>query len=82
MVNNLQQMHLTLVQKKVIQETAEATADFIGNKIAKRIAKVPKYLSQNNSETITNEHSKNIPKEWQKKSSEKIRKVSDDLMIN
>ena len=56
-------MHLTLVQKKVIQKTAEATADFIGNKIAKRIIKVPKYLSQNNSETITNEHSKNIPKE-------------------
>ena len=64
MVNNLQQMHLTLGQKKVIQKTAEATADFIGNKIAKRITKVPKYLSQNNSETITNEHSKNIPKEW------------------
>ena len=34
-----------------------------GNKIADRIAEVSKTLSQNNSETITNEHDKEIPKE-------------------
>ena len=44
--------------KRVIQITAEATGDLIGNKIANRIAKVSK-----NSETVTNEHDKEIPKE-------------------
>ena len=33
MLNNLQNMHLKLVQKIVIQETAEATGDLIGKKM-------------------------------------------------
>ena len=49
--------------KRVIQKTAEATGDLIGNKIANRITKVSKSLPQNNSETITNGHDKEIPKE-------------------
>ena len=57
--------------KRVIQKTAEATGDLIGNKIADvvdkscdgRITKVKKNSQQNNSETVTNEHDKEIPKE-------------------
>ena len=45
MLNNLQQMHL-----KLLQETAEATGDLIGNKIANGITKVSKNSQQNNSE--------------------------------
>ena len=45
MLNNLQQMHL-----KLLQETEEATGDLIGNKIANGITKVSKNSQQNNSE--------------------------------
>ena len=58
-------MHLKLVQKKKkkIQRTTEATGNLIGNKIAIRITGVSKNSQQNNSETVTNEHDKEIPKE-------------------
>ena len=49
--------------KRVIQKTVEVTGDWIGNKIDNRITKVSKSLQQNNSETVTNEHNKEIPKE-------------------
>ena len=49
--------------KRVIQETTEATSHSIFHKIANKITKVSKYLQQNNSETITNEHDKEIAKE-------------------
>ena len=49
--------------KRVIQKTAEATVRLIGNKSANRITKVSKNSQQNNSETFTNEHHKEIPKE-------------------
>ena len=48
--------------KRIIQRTAEATGDLNGNKIANRITKVSKKSQQNNSETVTNEHDKEIPK--------------------
>ena len=51
-------MHL-----RVIQKTAEATSDLTPNKIANKITKVSRSSPQNNSETITNEHDKEIPKE-------------------
>ena len=54
---------LRTFSKRVIQKTAEATSDLIGNKIANRIAKVSKHSQQNNSETVTNKHDKEIPKE-------------------
>ena len=57
-------MHLKLLQKRVIQKTAESTGDLIDNKIANRIAKVWRSSPQNNSQPITNEHDKEIPKEW------------------
>ena len=52
MLKNLQEMHLKLLQKKVIQKTAEATGDLIGNKIADKIRKVLKCSQQNNSEQL------------------------------
>ena len=50
--------------KTLIKKTGEATGDLIGNKIANRITKVSRSLPQNNSESITNENDKEIPKEW------------------
>ena len=49
--------------KRAIQKAAEATGDLIGKKIAKKITKVSKNSQQNNSETVTNEYDKEIPKE-------------------
>ena len=50
----------------------------IGNKIADKITKISKDLQQNNSETITNEHDQEIPKE-RYMSPEKRQKIIDDL---
>ena len=56
-------MHLKLLQKEQFKKkTAEATGDLIGNKIADKISSL-KSSQQNNSETVTNEHDKEIPKE-------------------
>ena len=44
-------------------KTAEWTSYLIENKIPNKIIKVWKDLQQNNSETGTNEHDKDIPKE-------------------
>ena len=46
--------------KRVIQKTAEATGDLIGNKSVDRIIEVSKNAQQNNPETVTNEHDKEI----------------------
>ena len=54
---------LKTYSKRVIQKTAEATGDLIGDKIANKITGVSKNLQQNKSETVTNEHDKEIPKE-------------------
>ena len=54
---------LKTTSKRAIQKTAEAIGDLIGNKIADRITKVSRSSPQNNSETIANEHNKQIPKE-------------------
>ena len=47
--------------ERVIQKTV--TGDWIVNNIDNRITKVSKSLQQINSETATNEHNKEIPKE-------------------
>ena len=48
------------------QKTAEATSDLIGNenkkKLKIKIKKVSKNLEQHNSETVTNENDKEIPR--------------------
>ena len=62
-LNNLPQMKFKTVSKRAIQKTAETTGYLIGNKIADKITKVSKKLEQNNSETVTNEHDKEILKE-------------------
>ena len=49
--------------KRAIQKAADATGGLIGNENANRITKVSKYLSQNSSETVTNEHVEEIPNE-------------------
>ena len=66
--------------KRVIQKTAEATSDLIGSKIADRITKVSRSSPQNTSETIANEHDKEMPKE-RYSSSEGRHKVIDDLRL-
>ena len=60
--------------KKVIQKTAETTGDLIDNKIVDIFTKASKNSQQNNSETVTNENVKEIPKERQK--------IIDNLDIN
>ena len=66
--------------KRLIQKAAEATGDLIGNKIANKITKILKTSQQNNSETITNEHDKEIPKE-RYISPEQRQKIIDDLRL-
>ena len=53
---------LKTTSKRVIQKTAEATDDLIGNKIADSIMKFSRSSAQNNSETITNEYNKKYVK--------------------
>ena len=49
--------------KRAIQATGEATGGLTGNKIAYKITKFSKTSEQNNSETVTSENDKEIPKE-------------------
>ena len=51
------------LSKRAIQKTAEITGGSIGNKFSNRIKKLSINLPQNNSETVTNKHEKEIPKE-------------------
>ena len=46
--------------KRVIQKTAETSGDLIGNKTPDKISKI---LLHNNTEKITNESNKEMPKE-------------------
>ena len=48
--------------KRVVQRTANATGDLIGNNIANRITKVSKNSQRSVSETVTNGDDKEIPK--------------------
>ena len=54
---------LKTTSKKVIQKTADATGDLIGNKMAHRITYVSKNSQQNYYEKVTNEHDREIPKQ-------------------
>ena len=54
---------LKTISKKAVQNTAEATGDLIGTKIADTIIKIWKNSQENDLETITNKHNKEIPKE-------------------
>ena len=70
---------LKTISKKVIQNTTEATGDLIYNKNANRITKFSRSSPQNNSETITNEHDKEMPNE--RHISEERQKIVDDLRL-
>ena len=63
MLNNLLQMQ----KKKAIQKTAKAIGDLIGSKISDKITRVSKKSRQNNSETVTNVHDKEIYPQRDKK---------------
>ena len=66
--------------KRTIQKTAEPTGNLIGNKIANRTTKVSKNSQQNNSETVTNERCKEIPKE-RYISPEERQEIIDELRL-
>ena len=72
---------LLISQLKVIEaETTEATGDLIGNKIANRITKVLKNSQKNNSERVTDERDKKIPK-GKYVSPEEIQEIIDELRL-
>ena len=52
----------------------------IANKIANKITKLSKNSQQNNSETVTNEHDKEIPKE-RYVSLEERQEIIDELRL-
>ena len=55
----------------MILKKADLTDDLIANKTADKIMKVSKYSQENNSETVTNKHDKEILKERYISSEEK-----------
>ena len=56
MLNNLQHIHLTLLQKSNSKnELVKGTGDLIGNKTADKITKVSTTSPQNSSGTVTYE---------------------------
>ena len=63
--------------KRSIQKTVKATGVLTANKIADKTTEVPKDLQQNNSETVTNEHDKEIPKERYISSEEKQEMIDE-----
>ena len=77
LLDHLQQMHLKILQRQLFNKH---TSDLIGNRIADRIKKVSKSSQQNNSERVTNEHDKEIPKK-RYISLEKRQEIINDLRL-
>ena len=69
-----------IIKKRVIQKSAEATGDLIGNKFSNKITKVTKNYIENNSEIVTNEHDKEISKE-RYISPEERQEIIDELRL-
>ena len=63
MLSNLTQMCFKTVSKRAIQKAAETIGDLIVNKITEKIKRVSKNSQQSNSETVTNDNDREIPKE-------------------
>ena len=63
MLNNLQQMRLKLVQKEQFKKQQKQLVIWLIIKLLIKSLKFKKKLQQNNLETVTNEHGKEIPKE-------------------
>ena len=55
MLNNLEQMHLKLLQGKNLRKRQKQLVILIGNRIADKSTKFSKILRQNSSEKSTNE---------------------------
>ena len=66
--------------RRLIQKTAKATGDLIGNKIADRITKISRSSLQNNSERMANEYDEEIL-EKRHISPEERQKIIDDLLL-
>ena len=66
--------------KRAIQQTVEATDDMTGNKRFNKITEGSKNLPKNNSETVKNEHDKEIPKE-RYISSEERQRIIDEMRL-
>ena len=49
--------------KRAIQKKSAANGNLIGNKVANKVTKVSRGSPQNDSETVTSEHDKQIPEE-------------------
>ena len=62
-LDRAKQSALKTTSKRATQKPAEATGDLITNKTSDNITKVSKNSQQNISETVTNEHDKETPKE-------------------
>ena len=67
--------------KRIIQKGAEGTSDLNGNEVVNKITKVSKNSQENNSERVTNENDKEIPKERYISSEERL-KILDNLIFN
>ena len=65
----------------MIQKTAEATGNLAGDKVVDAMMKVPKTSQQNNSETVTNENDKEIPKERYISPNERQKIIADLRLI-
>ena len=81
-------MHLRFLQKESFKKQQKQLVILIGNKIANtavksydgRISKNSKYSQQNNLESVTNEHEKEIPKE-KYVSLEERQEIDDELRL-
>ena len=62
------------------QQTAEATGDLVGNKIANRIMKVSEKSPHNNSKRVTIENDRERPKEIYISLKERLQ-IIDDLRL-
>ena len=71
---------LKTTSKRVIRKAAGVTADLICNKIANKITGLSKDSQQNNSQTVTNDDHKEIPKE-RYITLEERQKYIDDLRL-
>ena len=67
--------------KRSIRKKAEAIGDFIGSKITNKITKTSNTMQQNNSETVTNEHDKEILNERYISPEEKLKIIYDLRLI-
>ena len=77
MLNNLEQIHLKFLKKESFKKQQK---QLVTRLVIKSLIKLQKISKQNNSETVTNEHDKEIPKE-RYISPEERQKIIDELRL-